>query len=431
MTLSRLSVRIVRGICVALLLVMTVAAFSLGSVALAQGTPTPAAPEDGVHGELDGPLPARTEGDAEWHIGERLYQGEFPDGFSFEIAAESSAGDITSARVVWVHSPGSGTQRSRGAEFDPERGRWVAHWEPASNQVPPWVLVRYHWELTDEQGNRYITAEKDEVYADDSNADRWGHAESEDVVVHWLALPDEVGQQTIDAMAERREFYRQAWGGLLPYRPRVILYGWTARPEYEEAMGNRPILVAGTLLAGTTAADWGGTIQIAQPGSDTRRIAYGTVLHEVAHLYQHQFTRVTPDWFIEGNAEFFSMARSGDYRAYARQRLQSDDPLSFAAGFATSGENFRDGYWIGTTVWDYLVETYGLDAHRRLWELISQNVPRNEAIEQVTGVSIEQFEMDWRTWIGVTSLPPTLIPSPTPLFDPFSFPTPTFPPSGA
>jgi len=397
----------------------------------AQGDPTPPAQtvEDAPHGELDGPLPGRIVGDAAWTVGDLQYTGEFPNGFRFEIAASSDQGAITSARVVWVHAPGTNTRRSARAQLDAATGHWVAIWEPGTNQVPPWVLVRYHWELADDQGNRYIGPEIDEVYADVANADQWGHLESEDVVVYWIGLPESYGQQTIEAMADRREFYRQAWGGLLPYRPRVILYGWTARDQYQ-LLFNRPVFVGSSYVAGTTSGDWGGTVQLAGPGSSAQDTAYGTVLHEVAHLYQNQFARVTADWFIEGDAEFFSLSRATNYREWGRDRLLSGDPLSFAAGFSTDGTNFRDGYWLSTTVWDYLVETYGLDAHREVWDLIAANVPRFEAIERVTGVSIQQFEQGWRAWMGVDTPPPTVVPSPTPRFDIFSLPTPTFPAPG-
>lgn len=371
------------------------------------------------------PLPAMVQGNAAWTIGESTFEGKFLEGMRFTITASSSAGRITSARVVWSHAPGNNTQRSRGASFDEASGLWVAVWPHDRGDVPPWVLVRYRWELTDALGNRYISAERDEVYADSDNAARWHSAESEDVVVYWIDLPDEFGQQTIQAMAERREFFRQAWGGSLPYRPRVILYGPTALPEYEQALG-RPARAGAGITTGTTSEDWGGTIQYARLADSAYGMSFGTVLHEIAHLYQGEFAHLPVDWFVEGNAEFFSLARDTDYRVWGRQRLLSGDPLSFAHGFSIRGRTFRDGYQLGATVFEYLVDTYGLDAHRRVWELIGRNVPALQAIEQVTGVTIAQFERDWRAWMGVDTPPPTLAPSPTPPFDIYSLPTPTF-----
>ncbi|GAB4571095.1 MAG: hypothetical protein Kow0077_06840 [Anaerolineae bacterium] len=383
---------------------------------------------DGGEQEFDEPQPRALEvieGDAHWKVTEQVFWGEFPDGMRFEIAVESDAGELANVRVVWTHAPGNNTRRSRGATFDEESGRWVAEWPHNRGDVPPWVLVRYHWEVTDQAGNRLITAEQDEIYADADNEARWNHAESEDVVVHWIDLPEEYGEKTIEAMAARRDFFEQAWGGLLPYRPRVILYGTSARAEYEEALG-RQAAAGGGITVGTTSDDWGGTIQYALFSETADSMAYGTVLHEIAHLYQGEFAQLPVGWFIEGNAEFFSLARDIDYREWGRRRLLSGDPLSFAHGFSIRGRTFRDGYQLGATVFDYLVETYGLDAHRQIWELIGQNVPAFEAIERVTGVTIEQFEMDWRRWMGVDTPPPTLPPSPTPLIDLFSFPTPTF-----
>ncbi len=375
--------------------------------------------------EPEAPSAAEIQGTAQWVISDQEFEAEFPEGMRFSIAARSSAGKITSARVVWSHAPGNNTRRSRGASFDEQNGRWVAVWPHGRGDVPPWVLVRYRWELTDEQGNRYLSAEHDEVYADASNGSRWHSAESEDVVVYWIDLPADYGEQTLRAMAERREFFRQAWGGPLPYRPRVILYGPTALPEYEQALG-RPARAGGGITTGTTSEDWGGTIQYARLSDSAYSLAYGTVLHEIAHLYQGEYAHLPVGWFVEGNAEFFSLARDIDYREWGRQRLLSDDPLSFAHGFSIRGRTFRDGYQLGATVFDYLVATYGLDAHREIWTLISRNIPYLEAIARVTGVPIEQFERDWRAWMGVESPPPTLAPSPTPPFDIFALPTPTF-----
>ncbi len=380
---------------------------------------------DGQTGsELVAPRPAEIEGSAEWVIGESTFEAEFPEGMTFTITVESDAGAITSARVIWVHAPGSGTQRSRGATLDEDTGRWVAEWPHARGDVPPWVLVRYRWELTDEAGNRYTTEEIDEVYPDADNADRWHSLESEDAVVYWMDLPNTFGEAAIEAMAVRREFYRQAWGGNLPFRPRIILYGTSAFDDYELALG-RQAVAGGGIVAGTTSEDWGGTLQYTLPGETPESLAYGTVLHEVAHIYQQQYAHMTVGWFVEGNAEFFAIDRARDYRQYAFERLSSDDPLSFIDGFSIRGETFRDGYEIGATVFDYLVETYGLDAHRELWDLLAANVPRFEAIETVTGVSIQQFETDWRNWLGIMSPPPTPIPSPTPAVDIFNLPTPT------
>lgn len=374
--------------------------------------------------ELLEPRPAESEGSAEWVVSQSTYTGEFPEGMTFSTAVESSGGAITSAQVIWVHAPGSGTQRSRGATFDEDTGLWVAEWEHARGDVPPWVLVRYRWEFADEAGNRYTTAETDEVYADADNADRWRSMESEDVVVYYMDLPDAFGEAAVEAMAVRHEFYRQAWGGNLPFRPRVILYANSAFDDYELALG-RQAIAGGGIVTGTTSEDWGGTLQYAMPSETPESLAYGTVLHEVAHIYQQQYAHMPVSWFVEGNAEFFAIDRDRDYRQYAYARLSTNEPLSFADGFSIRGEHFRDGYEIGATVFDYLVETYGLDAHRELWELLSENVPRFDAIEAVTGISIQQFETDWRRWLGIMSPPPTPFPTPTPSVDIFNMPTAT------
>ena len=73
-------------------------------------------------------------------------------------------------------------------------------------------MFLHYGDLTDSSNlNRLLEKiHPDEIYQDADNLDRWNHAESEDVVVHWIDLPDDYGQQTIEAMAVQREVYRQA-----------------------------------------------------------------------------------------------------------------------------------------------------------------------------------------------------------------------------
>ena len=92
-----------------------------------------------------------------------------------------------------------------------------------------------------------------------------------------------------------------------------------------------------------------------------RDIAYGTVLHEIAHLYQDAFTFMPAgNWFIEGNATFFERQQYYDYEAAVDAAAAGQLPaLLEGTGPGVSGVT-RAGYDIGYTFWVWLTDNYGL-----------------------------------------------------------------------
>ena len=352
--------------------------------------------------------------DVEWTVENMTFTSHYPDGFEFSAEINSSAGPIVRGRVIWSHAPG--TQRSRPVEVNPETGVVTSTWEVGIGEaIPPWVGITYFWDVGDSEGNSFRTEPHYVEYEDDSHD--WVRTESDDIIVFAQALPEDVNQMTMDAMAEQRETYRAAWGDLLPYKPRAILFGdRDAWLEWRVGFSNPRVI-------GQTSNDWGGTAQVVS-GGDLVDLAYGTVLHEVAHLYQASFTIMTPgSWLIEGNATFFELNQQYDYLETVRNLARSGQlpVLLQGTGPGVSGQNARRGYDVGYSFFRWLVDTHGIEAHRQFVELLDTGTGRNEALEIVTGLSVDEIESQWRVWLGASAVPPTLIPTPTLLV----FPTPT------
>jgi len=376
------------------------------------GTPDPEAGSDGA-GDSD------AKGSAEWTFAEDTFTSNYPQGFSFSAQLESSAGEVARARVVWTHAPG--TQRSRPAQYDAETDRWVATWNATGGDaVPPWVGVTYVWEATDTAGNSFQSEPVEVEYADQTR--EWTRTEGPDIIVFTESLPEDVGQMVVDAMERQRDLFEEAWGGLLPYKPRAILFG-----DYE-AWEEWQITFVNPRVAGLTTSDWGGTVQRVHAG-DYLDLAYGTVPHEIAHLYQNEFVGFLSagNWFIEGNATFFEANQQYDYLARVRGMAASGSLPNLLEGVGppTSGINARQGYDIGYTFFVWLTETYGIEAHRELMQAIRGGMGRNAALEHVTGLSVAEIESAWRVWLGASEIAPTLVPTPTmlvfPTVTPFTF----------
>ncbi len=380
-------------------------------------TATPTAAPSGQTPAVDaqnGTGPVSSNPDVTWTVQDQTFDSNYPAGFTFHATITSSAGPIVRGRVVWTHVPG--TQRSRPADLDPDTGALTAVWEATgSDAVPPNLGVDYYWDISDADGNTYQTAVQHVEYEDPTHD--WQRFEGDDVIVFTENLPSDLGPMVVDAMQQNQSKYMAGWGALLPYKPRAILFGdFDAWSEWQISYVNPRVI-------GTTRSDWGATVQVVS-GSNMYDLAYGTVPHEVEHIYQDVFVGfLAVDWFNEGDATFFEISQQYDYEANVRQIAASGHllPLLIDSGPGIRGTRARDGYDIGYTFWKWLTDTYGIDIHRQVMLGIRAGEGRNAALEQATGLSVQEIETQWRVWLGAGAEIPTLIPLPTA----FTFPSPT------
>jgi hypothetical protein len=325
--------------------------------------------------------------------------------------------------VVWRYSPLSSWTRRLG-ELDAAGQRATSEGGTGFGEsLPPWSPIEYYWVLSDAAGNTYQTDRRVVEYEDTSRD--WNRLESEDILIYWEAgVPEEVGALTLDAMREQREVYRRNFGGLLPYRPRAIIFAtldswseWSPRAVSRGAIG-------------LTSQNWGGTAQVFIEELGIRDLAYGTILHEVAHLYQNADSLTFRDpWFIEGSATYFEINQMYDYLEKARELASTGGLPSLQGGgpgLDAPGEERRIPYDMGYAFFAWLRETYGEDAFRDLWRLLRQGRSGRDALRAVTNLNFIDMETAFRTWLGAPNpVAPTLVPSP-----PFTFPpTPTYEPS--
>jgi hypothetical protein len=413
--------------------VIVVLLVSIGFEATAQesATPTPRATRESANRNDPAVFyadPATSTGDAEWAVSDDTFESFYPHGFKFTIKATSSAGEIESATAVWSHAPRN--LRRASAEYNPDSGIFTATWPGvAESSIPPWVAVNYQWRFTDVAGNTYTTAWVLGNEYDDNNQ-HWDRYESEDIIVFVEAgLPADTGQQTLDAMAAQRETYRQAWGALLSNKPRAILFATASSfTQWRYGETNQQVI-------GLTSSDWGGTVQ-RLAGAGIIDLTWGTVLHEVGHLYQQEFAPAgfpSGTWWNEGNATFFELNQQYDYEQRVRNlAVRNQLPtllLGSGPGQSSTGPDGinRLGYDTGYTFFKWIAVNYGLSAHYQIVQGVRDGSDRNATLERVLGLPIGEIESRWRVWLGAPPEVPTLIPTEPfrfpPTVTPFIFPT--------
>lgn len=387
--------------------------------------------------------PAYVEGgDAEWTLTDSTFSSNYPDGYEFDAFATSTGGDLVSVSVFISHTPGwEDDTRARG-EVDPETGNVHVTVEGRdADGIPPWVAVNYRWRILDEEGTVYwsdwITGAE---YED--NTQVWHREESEDLTIYWMDdFPQEGVDLSFEAMAEARPIYEKAFGRLLSYKPRMMLF--SNQEAFQEWRG-LDVGASGSVLVGEAQPDKGAFVQVLY-NSDMRSLAFSTVVHEIAHMYQNDlYESRGPAWWTEGNASLFEIEQDYDYEARVRDLAEMDQlprlfvnngPLPNSTGPDGTG---RFGYDVGYTFNLWLVENFGWEAHREIIERLAE--PENmsffeqegyfiETLEIVLEMQIEEIEGQWRVWLGSDATVPTQVPSPTifmnfpPTVTPFVFPT--------
>jgi len=193
---------------------------------------------------------------------------------------------------------------------------------------------------------------------------------------------------------------------------------WRTVPEYSDT----------SRIVGQTFDTWNAIVQVLYGENLEQAIdelAYSTVVHEMEHLYQAEYVAATrdiydvPTWFPEGDATFFELHQSYDYLGRVQQMARNGELPPLLVGVAdaprTDGDTARDGYDIGYSFFVWMQEQAGdLSWHREAMQLLAEDVPFFEMLEQVTGMSQAEIEQNWRVWLGASPMAPTLIPTWTP-----------------
>lgn len=356
--------------------------------------------------------PGTSEGNANWTVSASSFSNTFPSRMFFAVNASSDQGEIVTASIIWSHTPNELTRRElRNVPADGEITIAVS----TDGPLAPFAAVNYYWSFIDSAGNRFRT---DWIVGNEflpPDPENWTRVESEDVIiVLQKGLPDSLIDMTFDAMQQQRATFKAAWGRLLSYKPRVILFA--------DAQGFNDVFGSffGSVI-GRTDPSWGATVQVVVD-DDLTDLAYGTVPHEIAHLYQFDLVGdgfEAGTWFNEGNATLFELNQQYDYIARiktfaARGELPSlllgsyDTVFSISVGSDGLG---RLGYDLGYSFFHWMVTTYGLDSHRVMVEELANGASRNEAIQAAIGLSLVEIETAWARWLGAdgpAATPPPL-----------------------
>ena len=120
----------------------------------------------------------------------------------------------------------------------------------------------------------------------------------------------------------------------------------------------------------------------------------------VAHIYSGEFLYSPPIWFIEGSADYFAEDNDpiGEMVLRDASIIGRIVPLPRLQDFRVLGPHVFLGYKLGQSAIGYLVEIHGRDKVGQIMHELRhvRTKDLDVAFQNVLGVSLEQFDKDWR-----------------------------------
>lgn len=375
-------------------------------------------------------FPAYTDDETGVSLSETTIIPQYPRGMIFEVRIDAAL-DIQAVTLNLRYDGNSGLRGN--AEYDEERDVWSTHLWATGDGQPPWVHFRAFWRVTTVDNVTTTSPDMEDIdYYDPTR--EWYRVETPHIVVYWFGSgdidPDSIARDIAIAMAATEPRRIAGFGRALTYKPRGVLF--PTREAFAEMYGNG---ITNSNVGGFTSSDLGTTVNLFSPPAEDwyerqaqciyltssvdnpppleRRLQnaiYGTIPHEVTHLYQFENGgAVGGVWWSEGQAEFFTYgAGSFENRLVNLAEL---DPDIWQLQEAPVQNFEADGcyalaYDMGPSFISFLFNRYGgIEAHLEIVELYSTGtVSVPEAIEQVTGKAFFDLENEWRIAIGFAPL---------------------------
>lgn len=226
----------------------------------------------------------------------------------------------------------------------------------------------------------------------------YAQLESEHFIVRFKDNDRQMAQMAADAAERAYQPVTGLLGRTMQGKTLIVMY--PDRSELRKAFG----------WSGDESAMgvyWGGVIQILSPRdwmkdklSTDEFIRSGPMVHEFTHLVFDHMTRGNYSrWFTEGLAQYVEYKVNGyewltavnslQGRLYSLEELRDDfddmpnQSLAYREAFAAVR---------------YIAEVHGEAALQQVVQALSAGKSESQAIQQVLGVSMPEFELKWQQW---------------------------------
>lgn len=358
-----------------------------------------------------GTVARRVNADSPFTIIDQSIESTYGQSFTFRITASSSAGNITGVRLFWKLRGAAEDMVGDINDFDsgPKINAQYVMNTKGRAALPPWQLLFYSWELTDDAGNVYQTPQtKAEVI--DKTRD-WQTLTAGKVAVYWHDQDKAFGQKLL-AAAQQSYTHFASHLTYIPTEPlRIVVFNTP-----EDMCNGLPVgrcsqvraTVQPMLLFNGLSNLWLQDEKAALTDWLPRAVG-------AAYLSDWWGPNYTPEWFgwglIIANQSEGLESRLQRARELARLNqltgLADFDTRFDAAFFGGDSAAYEDLLDQAYSLSAFMVERFGLNSIDQILEKRVSGLSFEEAFNTGTGLTIAECELEWHKWLGMNEVTPT------------------------
>ena len=349
-------------------------------------------------------------------------ESQFPDGLTFIIDIQSEI-RIDDVRVIFEVG-NRGTTQYAYLDLDQSdrplvSGEWFQRTNSNDRYIPPGSMIKYWFEVIDENGDSYFT--DPETWRFDDARFEWDEVTVGTVTILYHGPVRTRAERLANAAIESLGLMAEVTGADTETPIVMVLYNNNA--EMIEAVVAKSLASSRELITEGQAFDSESVVLVLAGRSDV-----GTATHEMTHILVARAAGsrgVVPLWLNEGLAEYGNLDQTVSYKRFLEWAVGTDRliPLKNLRSFPGDPNLTLVAYGQGRSVVKYMVDEFGTEKMSELLTTLGTGVGIDDALGAVYGFNILGLEDGWRESIGADPyIEPTPGPTPTPSADP----TPTY-----
>jgi hypothetical protein len=260
--------------------------------------------------------------------------------------------------------------------------------------------VRFHWELTLEDGKGFESTTEKFVYLD--NRFEWQTLQKsiqtdKTLVVHWYKGDVKFAQTVLDVADAGQERIQDLLTLVMPRKLDIYVY---ADPE---SMQEALIPGSENWVAGHADPDLGVILVTLPEGPEQRLLVEERVPHELMHILLYLQSPAgypnLPTWLNEGLASNAELDPNPDYRYLLEDAAKKNNliPLQYLCkSFPREAYNALLSYAESVSFVKYLRDTYGIPRLKALTTAYENGLDCEQGAQQALGKGLVQLERDWQ-----------------------------------
>jgi len=345
-------------------------------------------------------------------------ESQFPEGMTFKLDIESEL-RIEDVRVTFEIGD-SGTTTYAYLELDQTtrplvNGELFHRTNSRDRYIPPGTMIRYWFEITDENGDSHLT---DPVsWRFDDARFEWEEVTLGAVTILYHGPVRTRAERLAEAAVESLGLMGRVTGSEIETPIIMTLYNNNA--EMIGAVVSRSLATSRELITEGQAFDSESVVLVLAGRSDI-----GTATHEMTHILVARAARTSgtvPLWLNEGLAEYGNLDKTVSYERFLEWAIGTDRLLLLKTLRSFPGDPNLTlvAYGQGRSVVKYMIDDYGEAKMAELLQTLGTGIGISGALQAVYGFNIDGLENLWRASVGAEPyIEPTPGPTPTPAAEP-------------